>query len=143
MKAEEMPVSTIVALIIVIVVIAVAVVFSFSVISTSKNQTGQLSNLSNTAVENSSNAIETSLFDINCDARCSAAKLIARKMSPNDVCSTKVADSNFCEDTIKYNGKIDFCDQFHADSKQDACMLTFSDGSKSALTCGTDAVEIC
>lgn len=142
MKAEEMPVSTIVALIIVIIVISVAVVFSFSVVSTSKNQTGELSNISNTAVENSSNAIEVSLFSLNCDSRCSAAKAIARKMSANEVCSDKVADSNFCEDTIIYNGKMDSCDQYYIDDKHDACVLTFSSGRTSTLTC-VNAVETC
>lgn len=142
MKAEELPMSTTAIVIIVIVAVAVLIVFSIGAFSKIKGQSDEYTNLSEESVGQGMNPAEKAIFMAQCDSRCSAAKGLVRSIAPND-CASAVADSNFCEDTIIYNGAPVFCDKFYVNEKANQCTLTFSDASTRTLTCAQNAVEQC
>ena len=144
MKAQGMPMETIVLLVIVMIAVSVGLIFLFVSYSQGKTASESSLQVGEQGSEQGVSIIEQELFKANCAKRCTYAKSIAGSNTREEICesirlqSPKIQNSGYCNDEITIDSKDYRCDKF---PEAEPCVLVFED-AQVQLSCA-GAYEKC
>lgn len=132
MKAQGMPSTQVILIILVVIGIAAGVIFLFTgVIPTEQTETS--TNQSKEETSRITLLLQKQKADFRCNNKCSRAQSAVYSLnnfnttSISEFCATgKLKNSEFCDDTYEYGATSEHCDVFYTNTGQDdKCIIKF------------------